>query len=86
MTTQSNYNIFYYSTWLQIATTTFGKIFSREELLADLVIFPEIYQIKLMIHQINFPQKNTFAILKIKSCQKKKFSSIAKLYLFHSRL
>ena len=36
-------------TWLQITITAFGKIFSREEMLADLTLFPEIRQIKFMI-------------------------------------
>ena len=40
---------FYGSTYLQITITVFGKIFSREELLVDLAVFPEIRQIKLMI-------------------------------------
>ena len=35
--------------WLQITITAFGKIFSREEMLADLTVFPEIRQIKFMI-------------------------------------
>ena len=66
-------------TWLQITITAFGKIFSREEMLADLAVFPEIRQIKLMIRQTKFLRKNTFFTLKIKSCRKKKLSSIAKL-------
>ena len=49
MNTQSNYYVFYDSTWLQIAITAFGKIFSPEEMLVDLAGFPEIRQIKLMI-------------------------------------
>ena len=72
MNTQSNYYIFYYSTWLHITITTFGKMFSREEILADLAGFPELRQIKLMIRQIKFPRKNTFATRKIKSRQNKK--------------
>ena len=79
MNTQSNYYVFYDSNWLQIAITAFGKIFSREEMLVDLAVFPEIRQIKLVIRQTKFPRKSTFVIHKIKSCQKKKLSSIAKL-------
>ena len=66
-------------TWLQITITAFGKIFSREEMLADLAVFPEIRQIKLMIRQTKFTRKNTFVTRKIKSCRKKNLSSIAKL-------
>ena len=66
-------------TWLQITITAFGKIFSREEMLADLAVFPEIRQIKLMIRQTKFTRKNTFVTRKIKSCRKKHLSSIAKL-------
>ena len=79
MNKQSNYYIFYYSTWLQITITNFGEIFFREEMLADLEVFPEIRQIKLMICQIKFPRKNTFVTRKIKSRRKKRLSSIAKL-------
>ena len=79
MNRQSNYYIFYYSTWLQITITNFGEIFFREEMLADLEVFPEIRQIKLMICQIKFPRKNTFVTRKIKSRRKKRLSSIAKL-------
>ena len=46
---------FYGSTYLQITITVFGKIFSREELLVDLAVFPEIRQIKLMIRWNKFP-------------------------------
>ena len=53
-------------TWLQITITTFGKIFSREEILADLAVFPAIRQRKLMIRQIKFPRKSTFVTRKIK--------------------
>ena len=79
MDRQSNYYIFYYSTWLQITITNFGEIYFREEMLADLEVFPEIRQIKLMICQIKFKRKNTFVTRKIKSRRKKKLSSIAKL-------
>ena len=65
MNTQSSYYIFYYSTWLQITIITFGKIFSREEMLADLAVFSEIRQIK-------FQRRNTFVTRKIKSRRKKK--------------
>ena len=77
MNTQSNYYIFYYSIWLQIIFTTF--VFSREKLLEDLAVFPEIRQIKLIICQTKFPRKNTFVTRNIKSCPKKELSSIAKL-------
>ena len=79
MNIQSSYYVFYDSTWLQITITAFGKIFSREEMLADLAVFPEIRQIKLMIRQTKFTRKNTFVTRKIKSCRKKNLSSIAKL-------
>ena len=79
MNTQSNYYILYYSIWLQIIFTTFGKIFSREELLEDLAVFPEIRQIKLIICQTKFPRKNTFVTRNIKSCPRKELRSIAKL-------
>ena len=62
----TSYYIFYCSNWLQITISTFGKMFSREEMLADLAVFPEIHQRKLMICKIKFPRKNTFATHKIK--------------------
>ena len=58
MNTQSNYYIFYYITWLQTPITTFDKIFSREEMLADLAVFPGIRQIKPTVRQIKFLRKN----------------------------
>ena len=72
MNTQSNCCVFYDSTWLKITITTFDKIFSREEMLADVVVFRAIRQIKLMICHNKFPRKNTFVTDKIKSCRKKK--------------
>ena len=72
-------------TWLQITNTAFGKIFSREEILSNLAVFPEIRQIKLMIRQIKFPQKNTFVSRKIKFCWKKKnFNQLQNCSLFEN--
>ena len=81
MITQSNYYIFYYSTWLQITITTFGKTFSWEEMLADLAVFPDISQIKLVIRQIKFPWRNTFVTRKIKSRRIKKRKKKRKTFI-----
>ena len=73
-------------TWLQITITAFGKIFSREEMLVDLAVFPEIRQIKLMICQTKLPRKNTSSPAKLNPVGKKNFHQLQSYSLFENAL
>ena len=86
MNIQSSYYVFYDSTWLQITITAFGKIFSREEMLVDLAVFPEIRQIKLMICQTKLPRKNTSSPAKLNPVGKKNFHQLQSYSLFQNAL
>ena len=79
MNIQSSYYVSYDSTWLQITITAFGKIFSREEMLVDLAVFPEIRQTKL-------PRKNTSSPAKLNPVGKKNFHQLQSYSLFENAL